>query len=150
MYINFHSIISSYKIPRKPWIIPRLPFSNTTLNSLTNRRISHFQNKDDRLSMEEFREGSKSDPTIVQALSLYDGLVWPVQILEKCRIDQSYDYECKINDVLTEKILSILNEKIWVKYRNQTTWYWIKFRKVMSFNLDFFNYMELIFTKEIS
>jgi hypothetical protein len=66
--------------------------------------------------MEEFREGSKSDPTIVQALSLYDGLVWPVQILEKCRIDQSYDYECKINDVLTEKILSILNEKNWVKY----------------------------------
>jgi hypothetical protein len=33
--------------------------------------------------MEEFREGSKSDPTIVQALSLYDGLVWPVQILYK-------------------------------------------------------------------
>jgi len=25
--------------------------------------------------MEEFREGSKSDPSIVQALSLYDGLV---------------------------------------------------------------------------
>ncbi|OZJ06260.1 Calcium-binding protein NCS-1 [Bifiguratus adelaidae] len=32
-------------------------------------------NGDGRLSMDEFREGSKQDPTIVQALSLYDGLV---------------------------------------------------------------------------
>jgi len=33
------------------------------------------KNHDGRLSMDEFREGSKQDPTIVQALSLYDGLV---------------------------------------------------------------------------
>jgi len=32
-------------------------------------------NKDQRLTYEEFQEGSKKDPTIVQALSLYDGLV---------------------------------------------------------------------------
>ncbi|KAG0190554.1 Neuronal calcium sensor 1 [Apophysomyces sp. BC1034] len=31
--------------------------------------------KDGRLSMDEFKEGSKKDPTIVQALNLYDGLV---------------------------------------------------------------------------
>lgn len=32
-------------------------------------------NKDAKLNFEEFKEGSKQDPTIVQALSLYDGLV---------------------------------------------------------------------------
>jgi Ca2+-binding EF-hand superfamily protein len=32
-------------------------------------------NKDHELTFEEFKEGSKKDPTIVQALSLYDGLV---------------------------------------------------------------------------
>jgi hypothetical protein len=30
---------------------------------------------DGRLSMEEFKEGSKKDPTILQALNLYDGMV---------------------------------------------------------------------------
>jgi len=33
------------------------------------------RDKDARLSYDEFVEGSKQDPTIVQALSLYDGLV---------------------------------------------------------------------------
>jgi len=33
------------------------------------------RNKDARLTYEEFAEGSKQDPTIVQALNLYDGLV---------------------------------------------------------------------------
>jgi hypothetical protein len=31
------------------------------------------KNHDDRLTLEEFREGSKADPRIVQALSLGDG-----------------------------------------------------------------------------
>lgn len=33
------------------------------------------RDKDAKLTFEEFVEGSKQDPTIVQALSLYDGLV---------------------------------------------------------------------------
>ncbi|PAV21199.1 EF-hand [Pyrrhoderma noxium] len=33
------------------------------------------RDKDTKLTYEEFVEGSKQDPTIVQALSLYDGLV---------------------------------------------------------------------------
>ncbi|KAI7871571.1 calcium-binding protein NCS-1 [Spinellus fusiger] len=41
------------------------------------KKIFHLMDldKDGRLSKEEFREGSKKDPTIVQALNLYDGLV---------------------------------------------------------------------------
>ena len=31
-----------------------------------------FQNRDDKLTFEEFLEGSKKDPTIIQALTLYD------------------------------------------------------------------------------
>lgn len=33
------------------------------------------KNNDNRLTKAEFQEGAKKDPTIVQALSLYDGLV---------------------------------------------------------------------------
>ncbi|KAF9940806.1 Neuronal calcium sensor 1 [Modicella reniformis] len=33
------------------------------------------KDEDDRLTYDEFKEGSMKDPTIVQALSLYDGLV---------------------------------------------------------------------------
>jgi hypothetical protein len=37
------------------------------------------KNHDDRLTLEEFREGSKADPRIVQALSLGDGGQQPQQ-----------------------------------------------------------------------
>ncbi|RUP48035.1 calcium-binding protein NCS-1 [Jimgerdemannia flammicorona] len=50
-------------------------FRPYTKSSLQPSSISATKNQDGRLSMDEFREGSKQDPTIVQALSLYDGLV---------------------------------------------------------------------------
>ncbi|KAI9497067.1 hypothetical protein BDB00DRAFT_868905 [Zychaea mexicana] len=37
--------------------------------------LASIWDKDGALTMAEFKEGSKKDPTIVQALSLYDGLV---------------------------------------------------------------------------
>lgn len=37
--------------------------------------LDYIQDKDGKLSMDEFKEGSKKDPTILQALNLYDGMV---------------------------------------------------------------------------
>lgn len=34
--------------------------------------LINFQNRDNRLTFDEFLEGSKEDPTIVQALTLCD------------------------------------------------------------------------------
>ncbi|TFL05782.1 hypothetical protein BDV98DRAFT_560637 [Pterulicium gracile] len=54
----------------------KLPADENTPEKRVDKIFSHMdRNKDQSLSFSEFAEGSKSDPTIVQALSLYDGLV---------------------------------------------------------------------------
>lgn len=51
--------------------------NSQSVKHLTLRmRLIYFfllQNHDDKLTFEEFLEGSKKDPTIIQALTLYDG-----------------------------------------------------------------------------
>jgi len=54
----------------------RLPPDEDTPEKRVEKIFNNMdQNKDARLTYEEFVEGSKQDPTILQALHLYDGLV---------------------------------------------------------------------------
>jgi len=54
----------------------RLPPDEDTPEKRVEKIFKNMdRNKDARLTYDEFVEGSKQDPTIVQALSLYDGLL---------------------------------------------------------------------------
>ncbi|KAL1407779.1 Calcium-binding protein NCS-1 [Vanrija albida] len=54
----------------------RLPEDEDTPEKRVDKIFAAMDlNKDHQLTYDEFKEGSKHDPTIVQALSLYDGLV---------------------------------------------------------------------------
>ncbi|GAA5891861.1 hypothetical protein JCM3775_004178 [Rhodotorula graminis] len=54
----------------------KLPPDEDTAEKRVNKIFALMDlNHDHQLTFEEFKEGSKKDPTIVQALSLYDGLV---------------------------------------------------------------------------
>lgn len=58
---------------RKLWHINWRPLRPPS--RLTSLLLPLPQNADGKLTLQEFQEGSKADPSIVQALSLYDGLV---------------------------------------------------------------------------
>ena len=42
---------------------------------------THMQDKDGRISLQDFLDGAKADSTIVKALTIYDSLLWSNQIL---------------------------------------------------------------------
>lgn len=62
-----------------------------------------LQNRDDKLTFDEFLEGSKKDPTIIQALTLYDmaqpqGQGWPPGRHRQTFVMQ--DNECKPIEII--------------------------------------------------
>ena len=38
--------------------------------------MPYMQDKDGKISLQDFLDGAKADSTIVKALTIYDGLLW--------------------------------------------------------------------------
>lgn len=73
-YDEMLAIVSS--IYKMTGAMVKLPEDEATPEQRVNKIFDAMDvDRNKSLSFEEFCEGSKKDPTIVQALSLYDGLV---------------------------------------------------------------------------
>ncbi|KAJ3009443.1 Neuronal calcium sensor 1 [Thoreauomyces humboldtii] len=71
---EMHQIVEA--IYRMVGNMVKLPLDEDTPDKRVEKIFTLMDmNADGKLDMEEFREGSQKDPTIVQALNLYDGLV---------------------------------------------------------------------------
>ncbi|TRY54407.1 hypothetical protein DNTS_023684 [Danionella cerebrum] len=83
--IEFSEFIQALSVTSRGTLDEKLRCSGNTVDlpeeeNTPQKRVDRIfammdKNADGKLTLQEFQEGSKADPSIVQALSLYDGLV---------------------------------------------------------------------------